>query len=407
VIRQAIVCLLAVTLCGLSLVADEPKRDESRRSSRKKKKDDPKPEEKPAPKKDVEPKDKVEPREKVRPRMTCPPTPTPIRRPSWSASARTSASPRTGSARRTPAAGTQQVQRDIVKDMDSLIQRVKQTASNSSRPEGFQGSERSKDQKNAPPAPRTASNSRAQRQAPPSRRSAEARRGEKNGNQSTQARTVPRATTAAQPGGLDKKADNSSRTSGAICRMMRQEMDAYSREQFAAKYNENAETVLPDHREKADARRRSHEPHALAESPTFPDARQRRPACLTSAAARRGQPERPTRARIGNLITEGAQRCIDQGLDYLVRARHEDGSFGDRVPVSRQCSRHEPGGARADGGRPISRAADLTAKLSSTPCSSCSRRKTQSAGLPALTYSMHLSTFDFGIWKAGRCGRHA
>jgi hypothetical protein len=51
---------------------------------------------------------------------------------------------------------------------------------------------------------------------------------------------------------------------------------------------------------------------------------------LGSVALAADAPERPDTSANRNLITEAAQRCIDQGLDYLFRAKHEDGSFGDR-----------------------------------------------------------------------------
>ena len=49
----------------------------------------------------------------------------------------------------------------------------------------------------------------------------------------------------------------------------------------------------------------------------------------TGALANDGQGKADTSTN-RNLINDAAQRCIDQGLEYLARAKHDDGSFGDR-----------------------------------------------------------------------------
>jgi hypothetical protein len=252
VIRHAIVCLLAVALCGLSLVADEPKGGDDPPLLKKKKKDD----EKPAPKKDAEPKEKVEPREKVKPKDD-EPEPREKVRPRDDVPADPDADPKAVLERiskniresedrlrkKDTGDGTQQVQRDIVKDMDSLIQRIKQ------QQQQQQDQNDSKDQQDPrnQNGQKNAKNGGSQQQQSASSQRQRRSKGDRQGTNSdpnndshkTQGNNGKDGGDGrGTAGGLDKKADIFKDIWGHLPEMMRQEMDAYSREQFAAKYSE-------------------------------------------------------------------------------------------------------------------------------------------------------------------------
>jgi hypothetical protein len=125
-------------------------------------------------------------------------------------------------AKKDPGDGTQQVQRDVVKDLQELIDQTKrqqqqqqqqQSSSSSSQQKSRQQARGNRTQRNQASAPR-----------PQPGRDQQAQRG-------TRAQTSPR-------GEMSKIADLYKDIWGHLPETLRQDMNQYSREQFMAKYNE-------------------------------------------------------------------------------------------------------------------------------------------------------------------------
>jgi len=230
-IRPTIACLLAVILAGLGLAADDPKPavpDEPPAVLKKKKKTEPTPDEKPAPKKDGEPKPKLRPKdEDGEPKEEAPDPKEVLERITKNIRA---AEERLR--KKDAGDGTRQVQRDVVKDIDKLIERMQQQQQN---PQGGGNSSSSSADKNDGQQQQSSSSSKS-------------RRGERERRTKSDSKADSQATPDARNsmGGNDRDRAGAATPTADILKdiwghlptVMRLEMDAYSREQFAVKYGE-------------------------------------------------------------------------------------------------------------------------------------------------------------------------
>jgi hypothetical protein len=125
--------------------------------------------------------------------------------------------------------GTRQIQRDILKDLDALIEATKRQQQQQQQQQNSPGASSSKSKRK-----QTAQGKRTQKDTAPS-------------NKSASRKDQPRDQTANQNGnggttktteGMTKLADLYKDVWGHLPETLRQEMDQYSREQFMAKYNE-------------------------------------------------------------------------------------------------------------------------------------------------------------------------
>lgn len=252
-IRHAVVCLLALSLSGLAFCADDPKDapDEPPVLLKKKKKPAPAPDPKP---KEGEPKEKVKPREgdpKDEPKEGAEPAADPKE-----VLERINKNIRESEERlrkKDPGGTTQRVQRDIVKDLDSLIKKAQEppppssSSSSSSSTSKKDGSESQSQQ--------TAGSSRTKRG------DRQKRDGDKNkvDNQAKQGDSNKNILGNGNPkDGPIKKADSQKDIWGHLPEAARLEMDAYSREQFSAKYAELLKQYYQTLAEKG--RRKTEEP---------------------------------------------------------------------------------------------------------------------------------------------------
>jgi hypothetical protein len=139
-----------------------------------------------------------------------------------------------------PGEGTRQVQRDIIKDLDSLIEQMKQQQNNNSSSSSSNDSSSSQKQD----AKQARGNRREQRSSSASRKSSS--RSTARGNKSKPNKQPKEGTAKGQnPGAgstgrrdeMDKRPDPYKDIWGHLPEALRMQMDAYAREKFMAKYD--------------------------------------------------------------------------------------------------------------------------------------------------------------------------
>jgi hypothetical protein len=230
-------CLLILaSIVGLS-IADDPARGQPEPPVRLKKKDkakaDPAPDKKPEPPKDNEAKDD-EPADALVPEQDPKETLARVSKNMKSSADRL--------ADKDPGEGTRQVQRDIIKDLDSLIEQMKQQQNNnnsSSSSSNDSSSSQKQDTKQA------RGNRREQKAGSANRKNSSksmARGNKSNQNKQSKEGTAkgqnPGAGSTGRRDEMDKRPDPYKDIWGHLPEALRMQMDAYAREKFMAKYDE-------------------------------------------------------------------------------------------------------------------------------------------------------------------------
>jgi hypothetical protein len=246
VIRQALLCLLALTLTGLAFAADDPPTlPEEKPDLIIKKKKKPEPEVKPKeadpkakPKFDPKDKTKLDPKDDPKDKTKLDPKDDePGAEPKEGVDAKDIMERITKNIRdseqrlrkQDPGDGTRQVQRDIVKDLNSLIEKAQQPP-----PSGGGGSASSDPNSKDQPMPQQGQQGQ---QADGSRSKRSERNKMGQATQSSQHNTggAGNDTPSNAP---DRRIDVSQGRGPSLPEMARQEMDAYLREEFAIKYTD-------------------------------------------------------------------------------------------------------------------------------------------------------------------------
>lgn len=230
-IRRIAVCLMAFSLTALiAAAADDPKPDEPPVELKKKKKQDGPDDKKPAPKaKDADPKKDGEPKKDDDPKAEPPPAAEDEKQVLERINKNMKAS-EDRLKNKDPGDSTRQIQKDIVKDLDSLIKQTQQQQ-DQNQPMGSGGASSSN------PKNQQAGNKSSRPKRSPSKSS------ESKPDQGTQAK---QGTNPANQGGagkassgdMSKLADLYKDRWGELPESLRFELDVYAREQFMAKYSE-------------------------------------------------------------------------------------------------------------------------------------------------------------------------
>jgi hypothetical protein len=135
--------------------------------------------------------------------------------------------------------GTRQVQRDILKDLDSLMKQLRQRQNNQSASSSSSSSGQKSDAKQDQSASRRAQRlARAQQRAARNRQARSGQRRPENQPRDGQAQSKNSGAGGKSGGGMDRRPDAYKDVWGHLPEALRMQMDAYAREKFMAKYDE-------------------------------------------------------------------------------------------------------------------------------------------------------------------------
>jgi hypothetical protein len=228
VIRRLVACLLALSFTALAMAADDPRPEPPDPLVKKKRPDKPAAKDKESPKKDSEPKKDLEPKKDAGPKKDGDPKdePAPPADDDKVILERINKNMKESGDRlkkNDPGDATRQVQKDIVTDLDSLINQAQQQAQQN-QPQGSGGSNQQASK----------SSSRSKRN---SSRTSDRRPNERPNDSSTTQYGEGGAGKMSGEG-VNKLADSFKDIWGHLPETLRLEMDAYAKEQFMAKYND-------------------------------------------------------------------------------------------------------------------------------------------------------------------------
>jgi hypothetical protein len=235
VIRRLVACLLALSFTALAVAADDPRPEPPDPLVKKKRPDadNSAPKDKEAPKKDGNPKKDTEPKKDAEKKDGDPKDePAPPAEDDKAILERINKNMKESGDRlkkNDPGDATRQVQKDIVADLDSLINQAQQQAQQN-QPQGSGGSS----SKNPKDQQASKSSSRSKRN---SSRTSDRRPNERPSDSSkTQYGEGGAGKMSGE--GVNKLADSFKDIWGHLPETLRLEMDAYAKEQFMAKYND-------------------------------------------------------------------------------------------------------------------------------------------------------------------------